>query len=174
LRAAGHDPVPRIELLSFDEAHVFWTAGVEGEDAVGAAANVSPCSGQLVGQLHGLGLRGYLDRHAVLRLSCPARDVDAANVLAFRTRLLRVPLTDDLVRLEVVEVRSQAAIGEVPDRSLCAEIAVQALEHLLVADKCRTLQAFVPRALDHPALSCVSQRAGLLGPRRLGPIFELA
>ena len=99
-----------------------------------------PGARHFVGELHGLVLGGDLDRLTAGRLRRPACDLDPADLLAFGAGLLRRLLAAHPVALEVIEVGTQTAVGEVAERRVGAEVAVHALDHGLVAGERRALE----------------------------------
>src|ERR1035441_613303 len=135
------------------------TLRVQRHDAVGAAAPVLPGAGHLGRQALRLGLARHLDGLAAGRLRRPAPDLHLADVLAFGQSLLRSVLAEDPEGLEVREVAAQPPVGEVTDRGIRAEVAVQELEHIVVAGDGGALEALLALALCEPPLDGLPERA---------------
>jgi hypothetical protein len=108
-------------------------AVIQRDHAVRAAAPVLPGAGHLVGEAHGLGLGPYLHGGAAGRLRRPARDLNPADILAFSLGFAGGLLAKDAIGPETREVSAQPTVRKVADRRVCAVVAVEALEHILVA-----------------------------------------
>ena len=135
---------------------------LERHDAVGAATPMLPGSGHLARQLLGLGLGCHLDRLAAGRLCRPALDLNPPDVLAFGEGLPCGLLAEEPEGLEVGKVGAQPPICELADRRVRAQVAVEALEHVLVSRDGRALQALLTLALGKPVLRGLSERTTLL------------
>jgi len=116
-----------------------------------------PGAGHLVRQALRLGLTRHFDGLAAGRLRCPAPDVHLADILAFGLGLLRRLLAHDPEGLEVREVGAQPSVNEVTNRGVRAEIAVQPLEHIVVARDGGALEALLALALGEPSLDGLAQ-----------------
>src|ERR1035437_10405979 len=67
------------------------------------------------------------------------------------------------------------SVGEVADRGICAEVAIQALEHRVVADDRGTLQTLLALALGEPSLDGLRKRMRRsLGFRDLSVFLRIA
>jgi hypothetical protein len=120
---------------------------------------VLPRSRQFVREAQRRVLRGHLERLTLGWLRGPTLDRQLLHVLAFGKRLAGLRLAQNAVGLEVGEVSTQAPIGERAQRRLGAEVAEQALEHVLVAGDRGSLQSPLTLALGQPAFDCLLEGA---------------
>ena len=86
-------------------------------------------------------------------------DLYPLDILAFSLGLLRGLLAQDPIGLEVREIVAQPAVSEVANRRVGAVIAVQALEHILVARDGRALEPLLTLTLGEPSLGGLTQGA---------------